>query len=147
MQTVNSSYSLDTISTESPSILLPSCKGMIIVPVIQIIRIQSLSNYSKLFFNSGKTMVLAKLLRWFEEQNCLLSFTRIHRTHLINMNYIQDYSEGKMELLVLHNGEAFPVAKRRRALIEAQLKLFSESVIQKADTGTFVFNKDKSLAA
>ena len=82
-----------------------------------IVRIQSISNYSKLYFNNGKTLVVAKVLRWFEEQLHSYQFVRIHRTHLINMNYMQSYTNNDGGQLLLHNGESIKVAKRKKAAL------------------------------
>jgi len=94
METLNINYPNCTKATAEPVIVLPTCKGIMIIPVQQIIRIQSISNYSKLFFRNaspatggGKTLVVAKVLHWFEELPQLSSFVRIHRTHLVNINY------------------------------------------------------------
>ncbi len=102
-------------------IVLPTCKGIMVIPVQQIIRIQSISNYSKLFFTDGKTLVVAKVLHWFQEQAGLFSFVRIHRTHFVNIHYIKSYSGSKIGLLFLHNGEKFLVARRKKASLSQRL--------------------------
>ncbi|MEO6253057.1 MAG: LytTR family transcriptional regulator DNA-binding domain-containing protein, partial [Ferruginibacter sp.] len=80
---VNSPVYIDEV--KPPIIELPTCKGIMVIPVQQIIRIQSISNYSKLFFKDGRTLVVAKVLHWFQQQTGLFSFVRIHRTHFVNM--------------------------------------------------------------
>lgn len=84
-------------------IVLPTCKGIMVIPVQQIIRIQSISNYSNLFFKDGKTLVMAKVLHWLQEQSSLCSFVRIHRTHFVNISYINSYSGSKTSLLLFRN--------------------------------------------
>ena len=96
-------------------IYLPTNRGIETIIVNDIIRIQSISNYSKLYFKNGKTLVVAKVLRWFEEQLHQYHFVRIHRTHLINMNYMQSYNNNDGGKLLLHNGESIKVAKRKKA--------------------------------
>ena len=123
-----------------PSIIvLPTCKGIMFIPVQQIIRIQSVSNYSKLFFKDacpgaggGKTLVVAKVLHWFEKQTALFSFLRVHRTHFININCIKSYSGGKSGLLCLHNGEIFPVARRKKASITERLNNLNSTIANKS---------------
>ena len=119
----------ETLDEEKPSIIvLPTCKGIVAIPVRQIIRIQSISNYSKLFFKDAcpatggsKTLVVAKVLHWFQEQAGLFSFVRIHRTHFVNIQYIQSYSGSKSGLLLLQNGEQFSVARRKKAALSQKL--------------------------
>lgn len=66
-------YINNTDGKRNPVIVLPTCKRINVILVHQIIRIQSLSNYSKLYFYSpserpggaGETLVVAKGLRCF----------------------------------------------------------------------------------
>lgn len=102
-------------------LLLPTCKGIEIINISTIVRIEAISNYSKLYYANGKTLVVAKVLHWFEE--CLAplsfgeglgvrSFLRIHRTHLVNKKFIQCYHSGKVKLLT---GDLIDVAKRKKS--------------------------------
>jgi two-component system, LytTR family, response regulator len=101
------------------TIFLPTCKGIEVIDTGTIIRIEAISNYSKLFFSNGKTLVVAKVLQWFEQSLKPLhfggsSFLRIHRTHLINKNFIQQYIKGEGGKVKLLNGELIDVAKRKK---------------------------------
>ena len=115
MQTITYTTTVSPSSGVIRRIYLPTNRGIEIIAVSDIIRIQSISNYSKLYFNNGKTLVVAKVLRWFEEQLHQYHFVRIHRTHLINMNYMQSYNNNDGGQLLLHNGEMIKVAKRKKA--------------------------------
>lgn len=103
-----------TTTTEADCILVPSDKGLQVINVHSIIRVQSISNYSKLFFQNGKTLVVAKVLRWFEERLSEHRFMRIHRTHLVNGGYLRTYSSNNTVEIELMNGEKFTVARRKR---------------------------------
>jgi DNA-binding LytR/AlgR family response regulator len=65
--------------------------------------------------------VVAKVLRWFQEQKVLCSFVRVHRTHFVNISFIKSYSGSKTGLLFLHNGEIISVAKRKKAGLAERL--------------------------
>jgi two-component system LytT family response regulator len=121
METVNVNYPGYAACAKTPVIILPTCKGTMAIPVQQIIRIQSISNYSKLFLNNGRTLVVAKVLHFFEEHPLLYSFVRIHRTHLVNLNFIKTYHSAKTGVLLLHNGETVTVAKRKKAVLAERL--------------------------
>jgi two-component system, LytTR family, response regulator len=82
-----------------------------------IVRIQSYSNYSKIIFKKDKPMLVAKVLRRFEEQLKQADFVRIHRSHLINRRYLQSYSPGTEAKIFLANGDEVPVAKRRKTML------------------------------
>ncbi len=75
--------------------MLPDHLGMAVVDTASIIRIQAISNYSKLFFTTGRTLVVAKVLKRFEEELAVNDFIRPHRTHLVNKQFILRYIEGE----------------------------------------------------
>lgn len=129
MQTTNINHIYTADETTSPVLILSESRGMVVIPVEQIIRIQSISNYSKLFMNNEpgcrKTLVVAKILYWFEQHPALVSFVRIHRSHLINRQYIKTYSGSKCSLLLLKNAEAFTIARRRKSVLNKQLNGFN----------------------
>jgi two-component system, LytTR family, response regulator len=102
------------LKPETNCILVPSDKGLQVINVHSIIRVQSISNYSKLFFKNGKTLVVAKVLRWFEERLSAHRFMRIHRTHLVNSHCLLSFNKNNTVEIELVNGERFKVARRKR---------------------------------
>jgi two-component system, LytTR family, response regulator len=118
---MNSQFSL--LCKPVRSICLPTRNDPYVIDIGEIIRIQSLSNYSKLFLCNGRTVVVAKVLRWFEEQLPPDTFLRIHRTHLVNAEYLRHYQlSEKGRKLELVNGEKIDVSKRKKAGVMELLK-------------------------
>ncbi|MBX9783484.1 MAG: LytTR family transcriptional regulator [Chitinophagaceae bacterium] len=107
-----------TITHSSPvlpaALMLHTSKGIEHIYVHEIVRIEAISNYSKLYFANGKTLVVAKVLRWFEENQATAILLRPHRTHLVNRSYIQQYSKKKGGQIYLRNGECIEVSRRKR---------------------------------
>jgi two-component system, LytTR family, response regulator len=93
------------------SFLLPTCKGIQIINTANLIRIEAISNYSKLFFADGSTVVVAKVLKWFVEKLPAAQFLRSHRKHIVNIHFIHKYCNGKIELC---NAQMIDVSKRKR---------------------------------
>ena len=94
-------------------ISIPSSQGTKVVLIENIIRVQGSSNYSKIFFNNERPLLVAKVLHWFEDQLPPQVFCRIHRTHLVNRNYITEVSRSSM--LALSNGDAIQISRRKKA--------------------------------
>jgi two-component system, LytTR family, response regulator len=111
------SLSLNTLSNkiEPTLLMLPTCKGMEKINCNSIVRIEASSNYSKLVFSNGKTLVVAKVLHWFEKQACMDTFLRTHRTHLVNKIFISSYIDGTGGQICLLNGERIDVSKRKKS--------------------------------
>jgi two-component system LytT family response regulator len=100
--------------TETNCILVPTDRGMQVIDVESIIRIQSISNYSKLIFKNGRSLVVAKVLRWFEERLSMYNFLRIHRAHLVNGRCMRGFNKAQCIEVELTNGEKLKVARRKR---------------------------------
>jgi DNA-binding LytR/AlgR family response regulator len=104
-------------------IAVPTLDEIRCIDVKEIIRVQALSNYSKIYLANGHSIVVAKVLRWFEERLVVAGqpgvaatvFLRTHRTHLINTGFIAGYRNGKIQLV---NQEHIEVAKRRKQAVK-----------------------------
>ncbi|MEO6039162.1 MAG: LytTR family DNA-binding domain-containing protein, partial [Saprospiraceae bacterium] len=56
----------------------------------------------------------------FEETMVNLGFVRVHKSHIVNMNYMKTYVKGEGGYLVLESGETVEVARRKKStLIDA----------------------------
>ena len=105
-------YMLSLTTSCAETLLLMTDRGMKVIPIATIIRVEAISNYSKLYFCNGKTLVVARVLQWFENVlpgNC---FVRIHRTHLLNLQWMQTYRQTALQT-VLYNGQVLPVSRRK----------------------------------
>ena len=95
-------------------LLLATCRGVEILEINSILRVEAISNYSKLIFADGKTLVVAKLLSWFEKRLAGVHFVRLHRGHLVNMRYIKVCNTICSDEVVLVNDEKLAVSRRKR---------------------------------
>ena len=95
-------------------LLLGTSEGLKIIDTNSILRVEAISNYSKLIFTDGRSLVVAKLLSWFEEKLPVIQFNRLHRGHLVNLRYIKSYNSVSKNEVVLSNNEKLSVSKRKR---------------------------------
>jgi two-component system LytT family response regulator len=115
----NSKLNIDTYisnaenNTEtSKKMVIPNGDGYDVIKFEEIIQCSGEANYTHIFVESGKKYILAKSLRDFEELLPKTLFYRIHKSHIINMNYTKHIDKKKNEVL-LTTGEKLPVAVRR----------------------------------
>lgn len=101
--------------------LLPTSTGAEFIDCSLLIRIEAISNYSKLFFSNGKTLVVAKILAWFENLLETRGFVRLHRSHLVNRAFIKSFCYRKTQVAVLLNNEEVSVAKRKKQAVKKAL--------------------------
>jgi two-component system, LytTR family, response regulator len=110
-------------NSEGPVILLPTNKGVRIIATRQIIRIQSIGSYSKLFFDDCSTLVVSKVLRYFELMLPGQEFIRVHRKHIVNRQYTQTIVFDEGAKIVLGNGELLNISRRKRKAVLARFDL------------------------
>ena len=120
------------VTRNTHTFVLPTNKGGQLVCTQNILRIQASSNYCKLFFTDGTSLVVAKVLKWFEDRLAPLSpelvegwkgvgvedFIRIHRAHIINAVYLQQYSKSN-SMVQLNNNEWITVSRRKKSTLLA----------------------------
>jgi two-component system, LytTR family, response regulator len=115
---------MKTIISSPPGIfLLPTCNGTELITISNIIRIEAISNYSKLFFTNNKTLVVAKVLQWFDVLLAEKGFIRIHRSHLINSSCINSYDNNNQHKIILQNQEQIDISRRKRSSITKRLSI------------------------
>ena len=116
-----------TVTGNTHTFLLPTNKGGQLVCTQNILRIQASSNYCKLFFTDGTSLVVAKVLKWFEDKLAALTyekragdedFIRIHHAHIINAVYLQQYSKSN-SMVQLNNNEWITVSRRKKSTLLA----------------------------
>ncbi len=98
---------------------IPHCHGIRIAQPEEIIRIEASSNYCKIYFSQGGSLFVAKVLLWFQKQLPEQMFTRVHRSHLVNNNFIEQINGGKQKMILLRNGEEIVISRRRKVLLMA----------------------------
>ncbi len=108
--------------TDTNYISLTTYYGKELIPLSTILRIEAISNYSKLYFADGKTLVVSKVLQWFEEQLVNDFFIRVHRSHLINTVYISEYNKKGKQTIVLKDNSFFQVARRKQSVVRRLLE-------------------------
>jgi len=87
------------------------------VKITNILYVQALSNYIQIFLQDKKCITFSKTLKQFESCFSDSNFIRCHRSHIVNMNYVETYLSGKNAKLVLQDGSKIPVSKEGWAKI------------------------------
>lgn len=94
-------------------IALPTLDGYQLEKVNNIVYCQAEESYCKIFTNRNEVILVARTLKNIEELLPEEVFFRIHKSHLVNMNYIKSYSKTDGYKIKLENGVELDVATRR----------------------------------
>ncbi|WP_437920250.1 LytR/AlgR family response regulator transcription factor [Sphingobacterium sp. LRF_L2] len=95
-------------------ISIPTLEGFIFIPVGNIVRCQSDTNYTIVFIADRRTYTVSKTLKYFEDLLSPFGFFRIHNSHLVNMDYIETYRKGKGGSITLSDKTEIEVSARRK---------------------------------
>ncbi|WP_425276946.1 LytR/AlgR family response regulator transcription factor [Spirosoma oryzicola] len=92
------------------------------VPASLILRIEGYGNYSWIYTKNGERYLVSKTLSYLELH--LPFFWRVHKSHLVNPQYIQGCiaSVRRNSLLRLNNNQSVTVARRLKATVCRLLK-------------------------
>ncbi len=94
-------------------VLISHSKGFTLVDFKDIIWLEASDNYTNLFLNGQKKIVASKTLKEFEAILPAVDFFRIHRSALINVHYVKEYSNNEGGELILSDGTHVQVSKAR----------------------------------
>src|SRR5678816_50508 len=89
-------------------------EGLQMIPVHSIISCESDDNYTILFLNDRKKMIVSCTLKDIEELLQDYSFIRVHRSYLVNLNEIEKYVKGEGGYLVMSDGSNIDVSRSRK---------------------------------
>ena len=93
---------------------LPSSEGLTFIKISDIIYCEADSNYTTFFLTDGKKIIVSHTLKEYEEILSDYRFFRIHHSYLVNLDAIKQYVRGDGGHVVMINGAALDVAKRRK---------------------------------
>lgn len=111
---INRKSSLNNLAAKERKIFIKDGEKRFFIQLDEIYLIESLENYTRLFFQ-GKKALQRRSLRQWEEMLDEQVFFRINRTEIINVEYIQEVKRitgGRLEVQ-LKTGESLEVSSRR----------------------------------
>lgn len=110
-------------ASDSPKkIVVPTSDGMHVIKLSEIIRLESSSNYTTFHLKNEKSLLASKTLKEFDSMLANYNFHRVHKSHLVNMNYLKRYVQTDGGYLVLEDGSKIPVANRKKEQLLHTLK-------------------------
>jgi two-component system LytT family response regulator len=104
---------LNTDTSQFNKIALPTNSGYELEKISNIIYCEGMDNYSKIHTIQGREIILTRTLKYLEETLPNSIFFRIHKSTLVNLNYIQSYSRVEGYSVTLTNGIKLDVSVRK----------------------------------
>ncbi len=107
----------ENVSTDylsSKKIILSTADKIHVLKVTDIVRCEAADTYTLFHLQNGEQIVVTKTLKEYEELLSEFNFLRIHKSHLVNMQYVSSFEKSDGTSLNLSNGSKVPVATRKK---------------------------------
>ncbi len=122
-QAIQVADSLKSNVTLNKRLAVNSADSTCIFSPSEIIRCESSRNYTNFILTNNRVVIASKTLIEFEKQLArYFCFIRIHKSHLININFIEKYVKADGGHVILKDGTRLPVATRKKELLFKELE-------------------------
>lgn len=98
---------------EVKKLTLPTGSGYRIVDIENILSIEADSNYSMFTLKGNENITVSRVLKEYEEILPSDTFFRIHKSTIINLDFLREYNSKNGLKVILINGKEFQVSRRR----------------------------------
>lgn len=97
--------------------------GILLLPLSEIIRIEAMGSYTAFYLNKRQKIVASKSISEFDHLCDSESFFKVHKSHIINLNYVEKYIRGEGGSVILVDGSEVGVSRRSKAELLERLFL------------------------
>ncbi len=102
-------------SPKHQKVMLPTLEGFEVVDVTSILYCEAVDNFTRFYFGNGKDLLICRTLKYYEDVLRDHQFLRIHRSYLINPDYVIRYSKGKGGYVTMKNNKELEVSPAKKA--------------------------------
>ncbi|MCX6222540.1 MAG: LytTR family DNA-binding domain-containing protein, partial [Bacteroidia bacterium] len=78
-----------------------------------LIRLEADGCYTKIIIRGEKNKIICRTLKEFEDALPKELFFRVHKSHLINLKYIKDYSNFSGNHVTMSDGSKVEISRRK----------------------------------
>ncbi|MDB5021815.1 MAG: two-component system response regulator [Pedobacter sp.] len=105
---------------------LPNSQGYALVDIKNIIHVEADSNYSIFHLANNEQVTVSKVLKEYEELLPEQQFVRVHKSSIVNLNYVKEYNSKNGLEVILNNGKKIAVSRRRSSEFLEKIKAFTQ---------------------
>ena len=96
--------------------------GIYFVNIKEIVRFEAEDNYTHIFLENGERITASKTIKAYEELLTPFNFYRVHKRHVINLNYMRKFVKGDGGYLIMDDDMKIEVSRRRRPAFMERMK-------------------------
>ena len=102
--------------------------GIYFVNIRDIIRFEAEDNYTHIFLKGEKRITASKTIKSYEDMLAPYNFYRVHKRHVINLNYMRKFVTGDGGYLIMDDDIKISVSRRRRPAFMERVKRLHEEL-------------------
>lgn len=110
---VNAFFDTSMSRRDLRKVVLKHARGFNCVDMNTIVRLEADRNYTVVVLDTQKTIVVSRTLNNFEAVLDMEVFARIHKSHIVNLNYMSGYLYDDAGYVVMRGEKKIEVARRR----------------------------------
>jgi two-component system LytT family response regulator len=104
---------------------IPIQEGWIFESIDHIRYLEAEGNYTRLYFADGRRILVSRNLTNMEQQIAApMQFFKIHRSYVINLNYLSKFLKTRQSIIFLDEDTRLPLAMERRPAFDEALMLW-----------------------
>lgn len=107
-------------------IRIPTIDGIIFKPIKDIIRLKAEAGYTMFYFTENHTNILAStnIGLYVDRLKPYQEFMKVHRSHIVNLNFVEKYVKSDGGYLEMVNGDHVDVSRRFRDELITRMNSF-----------------------
>jgi len=98
---------------ETDKLVLPASHGFDLLSFDELIRLEADGCYTKVVIKVGSNKMVSRTLKDFEDTLPKDFFFRIHKSHLINLKYIKEFSNLRGNYVTMTDGSKVEISRRK----------------------------------
>jgi two-component system LytT family response regulator len=102
--------------------------GIYFVNIADIVRFEAEDNYTHIYLKSGERITASKTIKAYEDLLAPFNFYRVHKRHVINLNFMRKFVKGDGGYLVMDDDIQIEVSRRRRPAFMERMKRLQEGL-------------------
>lgn len=108
---------LNTSKKTFKKIVLKTSERIQVVEIKDIKHCESDSSYTSFYLTDNRKIIVSKALKEYDEMLSGAGFLRTHKSHLVNINFIESYEKSGGGYIVLKDRSNIPVSVRKREFV------------------------------
>ena len=116
---------LENLAAKKPQhrkLVLPLIDGFDVVQLADILYLEAEDNFTCFYFSDGRKSLICRRLKHYEDALSDLGFCRVHRSFMVNLDYVKRYKKGKGGTIILSNDKEIMVSNAKKNAFILQLK-------------------------